>query len=227
MNNKFFSALAISILFLASCQKDDAPAPAPVAVKFMSTTSGSIWNYEIIDNVAVTTAPYTLASTSKDSTINARSYHVYSHAGSANEYYNITGSDYYNFRSLPAGFGGTNVEYLYLKDNAAVGTTWSQTYPVTASGIPLNAILTNTITEKGVTKVVKGISYADVIHITTTVAVTVSGVPLPTSAITTNIHSYYAGKVGLIQSVNKINISYGGITDNTDQQTNLNTSVIK
>ena len=225
MNNKFFSALAISILFLTSCQKDDAPAP--VAVKFMSTTSGSLWNYEVIDNVAVTTTPFMLTSTSKDSTINARSYHVFSHAGSANEYYNITGSDYYNFRSLPAGFGGSSVEYLYLKDNAAVGTNWSQTYPVTASGIPLNAILTNTITEKGLTKVVKGISYSDVIHITTTVSVTISGIPLPASAIITNIHSYYAGKVGLIQSLNKINFNYGGITDNTDQQTNLNTSVIK
>lgn len=210
-----------------SCQKNDPPTPAPT-VKYMSLTASSTWNYELVNNILSTTSPFTLTSTSKDSTINGRSYHVFTNSsGSANEYYNITGNDYYNFRSFPAAFGGSNVEYIYLKDNAVVGANWSQTFPITVTGIALNVSLTNTITEKGISKTVKGTTYNDVIHVTTTMAVTLGGLPLPAGALTTDIQSYYAGKFGMIQSINKINLNFSGVIDNTDQLTNLNSAIIK
>ncbi len=224
MKQLLLSILTVSILGI-SCQKSDAPTPA-AAVKYMSLTAGSTWNYELTDNKLVTTTPFTITSTSKDSTINGKSYHVFTNSnGSANEYYNITGNDYYNFRSLPSALGGASVENIYLKDNAAVGASWSQSYPVTVTGVALNASLTNTITEKGISKIVKGVTYKDVIHVTTTVAII--GLPLPPGALTTDIHSYYAAKFGLIQSVNKISLNYAGIVNNTDQQTNLITTNIK
>jgi len=228
MKNVFLTVLSVSILGI-SCQKDDIATPVtPTVVQYMSLTAGSTWNYELVNNApATTTTPFTITSTSRDSAIGSRSYHVFTNSIGGNEYYTITGHEYYNFRSLPSALGGTSVEYLYLKDNAAVGDSWNQSFPVTLSGISLNATLTNTITEKGISKTVKGIAYADVIHVTTTVVVTVGGVPLPASALITDIQSFYAGKFGLIQSVNKISLNFSGITDNTDQQTNLNSADIK
>lgn len=227
MNKKIFTILAVS-LFAVSCKKNDLPAPPAAAVKFMSLTAASTWNYETVDNILISTSPYIITSTSKDSSINGKTYHVFTNSsGSANEYYNITGSDYYNFRKLPSALGATSVEYIYLKDNAEVGTSWSQSYPVNVSGTSLNATLKNTITAKGTSKTVKGVTYADVIHVTTTVTISFLGIPLPTTALTTDIQSYYAPKVGLIQSTNKINLNYAGVVDNSNQQTNLNTSNIK
>ena len=195
----------------------------------MSFTAGSTWNYELVNSVGVvTTSTYVLTSTTRDSTINGKSYHVFTNSsGSANEYYNINGNDYYNFRNLPSAFGGSSVENIYLKDNAAVGSTWNQTYPVTVSGVALNVVITNTIAEKGISKTVKGTVYNDVIHITTAITVTIGGIPLPANALITNIHFYYAGKFGLIQSSNVINLNYASIIDNTNQQTSLISSNIK
>ncbi|MEJ7587897.1 MAG: hypothetical protein WKI04_10095 [Ferruginibacter sp.] len=218
--------LAISIL-LVSCQKEQDNIPDPVipAAKYMSLTAGSTWNFELTDNItAPATSTFTLSSTSRDSVINSKPYHVFTNSsGSTNEYYNITGNDYYNFRKLPEALGGTTVEYLYLKDNLEATKSWSQAFPVTFSGITLNATLTNTITAKGITKIIKGITYNNVIHVTTTVSI----VGVPASALTTDIQSFYAEKFGLIQSVNKIQVDFAGITDDTEQQTELVTADIK
>jgi len=193
----------------------------------MSLTAGSSWNYELINNAAPSTTTFKLTSTSRDSTINGKAYHVYTNSRSGNEYYNITGNDYLNFRSLPAAIGGSFVEYIYLKDNAAAGASWSQSFAVTANGFPINATLNNTVTAKGITKVVKGITYNNVYHVTTTLSVSVSGFPIPASGLSTDIQTFYAEKFGVIQSINKINLNYLGITDNTDQQTNLISADIK
>ncbi|MEO5890190.1 MAG: hypothetical protein ABIQ31_08055 [Ferruginibacter sp.] len=226
MKKVILSVLTAS-LFVISCQKDDDPSPIPPPdpVKYMTLSAGSTWNYELVNNgTPASTTTFTLTSTSRDSTINGKSYHVLTNSsGSANEYYFIAGNDYYNFRKLPSALGGANVEYLYLKDNTAAGTNWSQTFPVTYSGITLDAVLTNTITEKGLTKIVKGITYSDVIRVTTTVAI--AGVPA--SALTTDIQSFYAGKFGMIESINKISLDYAGVKDNTDQHTSLVTADIK
>jgi hypothetical protein len=227
MKKIIFSLLAY-ILVGVSCKKNDTPDPVPTpAVKFMSLTAGSIWHYELINNIVPATTAFTVTSTSRDSSIGTRTYHVFTNSSAANEYYNITGNDYYNFRNLPSAIGGSSVEYNYLKDNLAVGANWSQSFPVTVGGFALNATLNNTITEKGITKTVKGVTYNNVFHITTTVSVTVSGIPLPSGALTTDIQTYYAEKYGLIQSNNKISLNYAGIVDNTDQQTNLISADIK
>lgn len=226
MKKLFFSVLMTSLVAI-SCKKDDSPAPALVE-KYMSLSSGSTWNYELTNNIIPATSNYTLSSSAKDTTINARGYHIFTNSNaSTGEYYNISGNDYYNFRSLPVTFGNTSIEFIYLKDNTAVGNTWSQSAPVTVSGIPLIVTLTNTITAKGLTKIVKGVTYNNVIHVTTTITVSASGVPLPASALVTDIHSFYAEKFGLIQYINKIDLNYFGLTDKTDQLTSLISADIK
>lgn len=227
MKHVLFSFLLLTITFF-SCKNDEVPAP-PAPVQYMSLTAGSTWNYELTNNLpAPTTSSFTLTATDRDSVINGKSYRILTNsAGSLNEYSNITGNDYYNFMNLPEALGGAGVEFLYLKDNVAVGLSWTQTFPATVSGISFSAKLTNTITEKGITKTVKSITYNDVIHVTTTISIEIAGFPLPPGAITTDVHSYYAPKVGLIQSANKIDLDFSGMTQHTDQETNLVSADIK
>jgi len=226
MKNKILSFLALAITAI-SCEKNDNPTPPPVPDKYMSYTAGSTWNYELVNNVTSTTSTFTLTSTSRDSTSSGKSYHVFTNSSGANEYYNLTGNDYYNFRTLSAALGGSSIETNYLKDNAAVGATWAQSFPVVASGFALNITLTGTITEKGISKTVKGTTYNDVIHVTTVMTISVGGVPLPAAALVTDIQSFYSPKFGMIQTVNKINLNYAGIVDRTDQLTSLISATIK
>ncbi|MES2894362.1 MAG: hypothetical protein V4725_20250 [Bacteroidota bacterium] len=215
-------------LFAASCQDDDVPVPPATADPYMSLSAGSTWNYELINNSTSTTSTYTITSTNRDSTVGAKAYHVFTNsAGTPNEYYNITGDDYYNFRKLPSVLGVSSVENIYLKDNLAVGQTWSQTYPVTVSGFAMNITVNNTISETGLSKTVAGTAYTNVIKVTTTFAVTVGGLPLPASALTTDIQNFYAPKVGVINTINKVDINFSGIVDHTDQVINLKSSDIK
>ena len=223
---KIILTILTATLIGISCKKKDDPDPLPTN-KFMSLTAGSSWNYELVNNLIPSTATFTLTSTSRDSMINGKAYHVFTNSRSANEYYNITGNDYLNFRSLPAAIGGSFVEYIYLKDNAAAGASWTQSFAVSANGIPISATLNNTITAKGITKVVKGITYNNVYHVTTALSVSASGFPIPASGLSTNIQTFYAERFGIIQSINKISLNYLGFTDNTDQQTNLISADIK
>ncbi len=213
-----FAFLALTI----SCKKKSNPVV--VASAYMSMTVNSTWNYEQINNISAVTSLFTLTSTNRDSTIGGKAYHVYTNSsGSANEYYNITGNDYYTFRFLGVNAGGATVENIYLKDNASVGASWSQNVPVTFSGVPLTITITNSIAEKGISKTVKGITYADVIHVTTTMAVA----GLPPGALTTDIQSYYARKYGVIENKYKVQLNYSGVVQNTDQLTSLKTADIK
>ncbi len=225
---KLILAILVVIFTTISCKKSDPVVPVS-SVKYMSSTTGSTWNYELVNNNApVTTNLYTVTSTSNDSTINGKSYHVFTNnSGSGNEYFNITGNDYYSFRRLPAAVGGSNVENIYLKDNVAAGGSWNQSYDITLYGFPVNVTVTNTVTEKDISKTVNGITYTGVIHITTTLAVKISGSSLPAGALVTDIQSFYAKKVGMIQSNNKININYLTIVSNTDQVTTLKSADIK
>ncbi|MCW3092472.1 MAG: hypothetical protein JWP81_3541 [Ferruginibacter sp.] len=226
MKKLILSLVVVSVIGF-SCSKSD-PAPPGTTSNYMTLTAGSTWNYESIDILPAITTTYTITSTNRDSVIMGKTYHVFTNSnGSANEYYNISGNDYYNFRNLPAALGGSSAEIHYLNDNAMVGASWNQSVPATVSGISFTATLTNTVTEKGISKVVKGVTYNDVIHVTTTIGVSIGGIPLPASALTTDIQSFYARKFGLIQSTNKINLNYAGVTSNTNQQTNLNTADLK
>ena len=118
----------IFLLFIVSCKKSETAKTLPED-KYITTSTGSTWNYHDIN--ASGTAPvnkdYTLTSTSRDSSINSRNYHIFSNSVGGNQYLSITGSDYYQFDSLPAGFGTTVFERLYLIDIAPVGISWTQT----------------------------------------------------------------------------------------------------
>ena len=110
-----------------------------------------------------------------------------------------------------------------MKDNSSVSTSWVQAYNISFSGVPLTVNLTNTITEKGITRTVNGIVYSDVIHVTSSLSI--PGVP--PAGLTSNINNYYARKYGMIENTTVINLNFGGVTNNTNQATILKSAVIK
>src|SRR5437763_316535 len=69
---------------------------------------------------------YTITSTSRDTSINGRTYHVFTNSTGGNQYFSISGHDYYQFDSLPAPLSAGVIERLYLKDDAAVAINWAQ-----------------------------------------------------------------------------------------------------
>ena len=225
MNKFHFWAILMLPVLAISCKKDSSTSPS--AVKFMSLTTGSTWNFKLTNNPSSTSTPvtnYTLTATSRDSVANAKTYKIFTNSSGANEYYNITGSDYYTYRKLPAALGGASIEVLYLKDNAALNDTWSQTTPITVSGFTLNLTLTNKIAQKGITRTVNGIAYTDVIDVET--ALSVSGIPLPYT-LTSDIHYYYAPKFGQIENKTKIDLTVTGLAPiNFDQKTELQSATI-
>ena len=223
---KIITVLIVISAIIISCKKE-VSAPAITSGTYMNFTPNSTWNYDLTDNATATNLNYTITSSSKDTLAGGKTYHVFTNSTGVNEYYNVSGNDYYVYQSLPAVLGGAAVQNLYLKDNVDINTSWNQTYTFTVSNLPLTVIITNTVSEKGISKTINTTNYADVIHITTTISLSILGMPLPAGALTTDIQSYYAKNYGMIQSKNKISLNYNGVVDNTDQLINLKVANIK
>ena len=125
-------------------------------------------------------------------------------------YYRKPGGDYYQYIDYSNVFdfdqpvGG---EYIFLKDNVAVGTTWlSPTVSGTSSGIPTSAFIKMTLLEKAVPVTIGTFNFPDVIKIKYEYFIT--GDP---SATETD-ERWFAKNVGEIHS----SISDGFTTDNYD-----------
>ena len=223
MKKLLFGGIFLSVLAI-SCSKDGDDEDTTPAENYLHTTAGSTWNYRTVDNANPgPPEDYTRTSTSRDTTINGKTYHIYTNSASGESEYNgKSGNDYFIYQALPAELGGTNEENLYLKAGAAVNASWNQTYPIDVSGFSINAVVTNKIVEKGTSKTVNGVAYTNVIHVKTDIAIT--GIPPGLVTFTTDIHQYYAPRVGLIQSDTKINVDFMGTMESTDVTTTLQSS---
>ena len=227
MKKILWGLLLPAFLGIASCKKE-SNTPSPV--KFMSFAAGNEWVYKSTDNSSGATQTDTVKATGNDSAANGRIYKVYSNTGGPNEYYNNTGSDYYTFRSLHTSFIDTSLEVLYLKDDLAVNGTWPQNVAFSVeffgTQIPLVLTLTNKIAQKGITKVVNGVTYNNVTDVQT--VLTVTGVPaLVTYSLASDIHYYYAPKIGQIENKTLINFSAAGLSPTTvNQKMELQSSTI-
>lgn len=222
-----FSLLFAIVFISISCKKNgDDSTPPSQANSYYNTASGSSWNYHVTDNSGTATASdYTITSTSRDSSINGKSYHVFTNSAGGNQYLALSGHDYYQFDSLPAGLGAGAIERLYLKDDAGVTNNWSQNLSVTVPGspIPVPFTISNTIMEKGISRTVNGNSYSDVIHVSTTISSSV----IPAASLVTNINSYYAPKYGLIENSSVVHLDFVGIVQDLDSQTILLDATLK
>lgn len=222
----FFGILALCITAV-SCKKSNSPVITPSADVYMNVAAGSTWQFALTDNIASKTTNYTLTSTAKDTTISSRQYHVYTNTpAGTSEYYLISGGDYYTYRDLGVNLGNNKVEILYLKDNIAAGTNWDQSFSLTVFPPPLpqiHATISNTVVDKGISRTVNGVTYSNVIHIKSTL----SSSDIPAANLTSDINNYYAPKVGVIETTNKINLNYSGFVQNVDTKLILMSSVLK
>jgi len=218
--------LTIVALFFSACGKKDSPTnnPPAVADSFININAGSTWTYHEDDSSTATpkSADYTITSTSRDSTIGTRSYHVYSYSYGGSQYLNISGNDYYQFVSVP-GSNGTTVERKYLVDNIKAGASWSETFTITVSNIPVPVTLTNTIVEKGISRTVNSVNYTNVVHVSTSL----SSSAIPATALTSSIDSYYAPNYSLIENSTLVALNYMGFTENANIKTKLTSAALK
>ncbi len=217
----------ICVLIISACKKTEKNNTPASGDTYLNTTSGSTWNYHETNSSGPSpiNSDYTLTSTSRDSSISGRSYHIFTNTAAGNQYFNISGNDYYQFDSLPAQLGASVFERLYLKDNAAAGINWNQTLNVTISGIPfpIPVTITNTITEKGISRMVNGTNYSDVIHVSTSISSSL----IPSASLVTSIDSYYAKKYGLIENTSLIQLNYLGLILNVNTETKLLSANLK
>lgn len=215
------------LLFAVSCTKTKDNGSATPSESYLNTATGSTWNYHVIDSSGTTpiASDYTITSTSRDTTISGKSYHIYDNSTGGFQYLNKTGTDYYQFDSLPAGFGVGVFERLYLKDSAYAGTSWNQTQNVTVSGIPfaIPVILTYSIAERDISRTVNSVNYSNVIHVTASI----SSPLIPSTSLSSSINSYYAPIYGLIESSTKISLNYSGLVENVNVSLKLVNSVLK
>ena len=234
MKKSFFAFLTLTVA-LFSCSKNDntsTPTPAPTPQPYFTLTPGNVTYYDVYDTTATAQTHVTDTLTSlpagNDTTIGGRIYHIFTRTnGNVHDYYNITNNNnYYRFQSYVISGNNVQAENLYLKDSTAAGASWSfpVNFNVTAGGIstPVSATITNAITQTGLTKTVNGVTYNDVILVTTTISsTTISGLG---GTITTDIRSYYAKKYGLIDGIYKIHVVVGlaGIDNTINSHTIFN-----
>ncbi|MEO5985058.1 MAG: hypothetical protein ABIP80_06100 [Ferruginibacter sp.] len=212
------------LLVIFSCQKSTDNPPAS-STSYMSMSAGSTRNYEITNNnPPAPPAPYIITSTSRDTIVGTRTFHIFSNSTSGSEYYNVSGNDYYSYQRLPAALGTTSVQNLYLKDNAPVNTSWAQSFNVSVSGIPLTVNITNKIIEKGVSRTVNNIIYNDVIHVKTDISA--NSLFGPITGLTTDIHTYYAPRVGEIENTSVIDLDFMGFINHTNTRSVLKSATI-
>lgn len=164
-----FCLLASSVFLFTECKKDDTPS-ANTPANYSPLTVGSNWTYNYTEG---TSSPdmFTLTVTDKDTVVSGKTYKVLSSSDeSGNNYLAKIDSNYYRFASFP-GIG--SFEELYLKDNLPVNGTWrdSTSFSIPGSPVPLTADLTYFVKEKGISHIVNGKTYNDVIHINVTISV--------------------------------------------------------
>ncbi|HMP91580.1 MAG TPA: hypothetical protein PKD90_01825 [Phnomibacter sp.] len=183
--------LSIALLALLTACKKNKTEEGTSATNFLPNKAGSTWTYQVKEGT--TTTNYTLTATNRDSTVNANSYRVFTRStGGPNEYYRVSGTDYFQF-AVFEGLGQP-LELLYLKAGLNQGATWEETKNLTLSGVPLNVRFAYTVAEKGINYTVAGKVYNKVTRIN--VQLSAPGVPIASQ----DINYYYADEVGRIYS---------------------------
>lgn len=209
-----FIALIFSFF---SCKKSDSGNTTP-AESYMSFSAGSTWQFKQTDNSTGLSTNYMLTSTSRDTSINSKSYHIFTNSnGNTQQYMAVSGNDYYEFRTLINSLSGNMVELLYLKGGAATGYSWSQSQTLNVSGLSVPVTVSYQIAETGGTRTINGTSYSKVMKVTASI----SSALVPPTGLITDIQNYYAPKVGVIESNYKIDIDFSGITQHIDTKTIL------
>ncbi len=219
------SWLLIALFGLLGCSKEEGTEATPQE-NYQPGKANSSWTYDTRNNITSATGSFVLTHTGRDTSINSRTYSVYSISGAGNTYFARSGSDYFQYTS----FVGTDqkLELLYLKGNVAAGLSWDQDITISIPGLgSITAKVTNKVEEKGISYAVGGKTYTDVVRIKSTIgAVTLPGVPIPITPVT-DINTWFANGVGRIYNRSKVNITIPTVPAiNIDEETSLRSYTI-
>ena len=221
MNRKLLVICTLCVVF-AACKKSTSPGDSA----YVTITANSTWNYQQTNNAGPTpvVTNYTITSTNKDTVIIGRTYHIFSNSTGARQYTNVSGHDYYQYDSLPIP-NIPAIERLYLKDDVSANNNWVQNISVNIPGVPLAIplVITNTVTEKGISRTVNNVSYDNVIHVQTSL----SSILIPAASFTNTNNSYYAPKFGLIENTTVVQLNYAGYNQNINLKKILMSAVLK
>ena len=137
---------------------------ATVADTYLPLKKGTYWKYNNeTDTKAIDESKLTALDFTKN--FNGKTYRgvqIEKNKRPDTVYYNQTGQNYYLFTNESTDDANTmKLEILFLKDNAAKGTTWSESAGY-ANGTALNCY--GKIIDKNVTIKVEGKTYDNVIH---------------------------------------------------------------
>lgn len=221
--NKLIPFLVFAILF-TSCKKDKSNDNNPDDSVYINTVSGSLWTYHEVNSSggASQESDYTVTSTSRDTTIEGKSFHIYAYSYGGFQYLSKSNSDYFQYDSIP-GLSNAIVR-LYLKSNAKVGNTWDQNVSIPVPNFPANVPvkISNKVLDIG-SRTVNGTLYNNVVHVQTSLSSTL----IPSDNLKSDINAYYAENYGLIESSVVINLDYLGITEDVDVTIKLTTANLK
>lgn len=191
----------LSLLFIAlivgmvGCKLDPPVFPdgTPRSDSYQPVTKGTYWKYNA--DVAGVPLTQTTTMTGATETINGKLYYTANTVTgpqSENSYY-YHGGGKYTFRGTSL-MNGITLEFVYLVDNITVGQKW--TAPVTDDGTvnTFPAQLVGEIMEVGITKVVSGKTFTNVVHTKLQLQYNISG-----AMETWVTYEFYTAKgVGLI-----------------------------
>jgi len=184
------------IVGLVGCKPDAPifPDGTPKSDSYQPVTKDSYWKYN--EDVAGATITQTTTMTGATETINGKLYYIGNTVTgqlSANSYY-YHGGGKYVLRSSTVG-GGITLEYTYLVDNITVGEKWTALLTDNGSinGVP--AQLVGEIMEVGISKVVSGKTFNNVVHTKMLFQYNFTG----TMETVQTLDFYTARGVGLIQ----------------------------
>jgi hypothetical protein len=197
-----------SCIFSVNC----VAAPPPPAGDYFPLTANSWWSYDVIFGGA--TQPDSLLYLSTNlKTYNSNSYREFeaSQGGVPTDtlHYRKSGNDYFEW-TINDSYSGVfqfdvpaYADINFLKENAATGTTWSSAVfsgTVTAGGAPVPANLKYDfkIENANTSIIVKGITYTNVIHVSCTSKVSVTGAGGPFTTLDIN-NLYFAKAIGLVK----------------------------
>lgn len=213
---KYLLLLLPLLAILNSCQKIDGTAingiNSGASATYQPLTAGSTWKYRIdysasfgfsmVDTNVITMGSKTLTISNK---LYTQAYENNIGFGIIDTgYYYASNHEYSTMEKVSAGSSTYAVELLYLKDNVPVGTSWtaSLSYPT------LGAVqLTGKITEKGISKIVAGKTFTNVIHTTIQLQMSILGTPT-----TVTYEIYVAPNVGIVH-VDLIQPGYAAVPE--------------
>lgn len=194
---KTLSLLVIALVISVTGCKLDAPVfpeGTPKSDSYQPVSKGSYWKYNA--DVAGIPITQTTTMTGATQTINGKLYYTANTTTgtqSENTYY-YHGEGKYTFRSTTL-INGITLEFTYLTDNMTVGQKW--TVPVTDDGTvnSFPAQLVGEVMESGISKVVSGKTFTDVVHTKLLLQYNITG-----AMETWQTYDFYTAKgVGLIQ----------------------------